>query len=193
MTDTNSPDIFTNVHRGLRKALFDACVALGRVGDDPRREASARQLLADALRFVRHHGENEDRLLLPLLEERVPHVFASIQRDHADIEAALASLSRDLQRLDALTLYHRAASFTARYLEHMHAEEREHESDIRTALSADEVRAFARESVARTAPDDARMMLAWMLPALPSADALALLARLPPALADELRPLLELA
>ena len=46
---------------------------------------------------------------------------------------------------------------------------------------------FGRESVARTSPDDARMMLALMLPSLTKDDADGYLAKLPPALATELR------
>lgn len=87
-------------------------------------------------------------------------------------------------------LYLAASAFTAAYLVHLDEEERVLEPTIRAALSNEAIVAFGRGSVARTAADDQRMMLGWMLPALPRADAEALLARLPPPLASALRPLL---
>jgi hypothetical protein len=41
--------------------------------------------------------------------------------------------------------------------------------------------------VQRTAPADQRLMLGFMIPAMASSDAVEILGRLPPALADELR------
>jgi len=71
----------------------------------------------------------------------------------------------------------------------MREEERVLEPEIRAALTVDELAAFARDSVARTAPDDRRMMLGWMLPAMTATDVEAFLARLPPADAEPLRVL----
>jgi hypothetical protein len=58
-------------------------------------------------------------------------------------------------------------------------------------LSTDELSAFGRRSVERTALVDQRMMLGWMLPAITRRDEDAFLGRMPPALAAELRLLLE--
>ncbi len=188
MTNT-APDLFTNVHKGLRNALFSATIALGRAGDDPARTAAARADLRDALRFVIHHGENEDLLLLPLLRERAPSVHDRMQRAHDRLSPMLESLLADLEREPAAALYPRACEITAAYLEHLREEEDELEPRIRAALSREQIAGFGRGSVERTAPDDQRMMLGWMLPAMTRADADAFLARLPSALASELREL----
>jgi hypothetical protein len=74
MTNTE-PALFTDVHKGIRRALFAACVSLGSAEGDAEREAAARTQLGEALHFVAHHGENEDLLLLPLLRERAPQLF----------------------------------------------------------------------------------------------------------------------
>lgn len=186
---TNAPDIFTNVHKGIRRALFSACTALGRAGDDAARGAAARSVLAEVLRFVAHHGENEDLLLVPRLRSRAPAVAERIERAHHGVGEALAALAAAVEAMPLARLYAEACGFLALYLEHMREEEQELEPAIRAVLSPEELEGFGRESVARTAPTDQRMMLGWMLPAMTQADVDAFLGRLPPGLAATLRPL----
>lgn len=186
MTHTPQPDLFTNVHKGIRHALFAACTSLGSAEGDAKRERAARARLAEALRFVAHHGENEDLLLLPLLRERAPQVFAQMSQAHAALDQARNKL---LAEQPIAALYLAACAFTSQYLAHMDEEESALEPTIRAALSVEEASAFGRRSVERTTPLDQRMMLGWMLPAMTLDDAEAFLARLPPALAAELRPL----
>lgn len=188
---TTAPDIFTNVHKGIRKALFDACIALGRAGDDADRAAAARGKLRDALRFVAHHGDNEDLLLLPLLRERAPACFERMERAHAGVGAAVDALAAIVETATVDELYERAAALTTLYLAHMREEEQELEPVIRAAISAEDLASFGRRSVERTAPADQRMMLAWMLPAMTRVDVEAFFARLPEEVADRLRPLAE--
>jgi Hemerythrin HHE cation binding domain len=183
---TSQPDLFTNVHKGIRRALFASCAALGRAAGDGAREAAARLLLADALHFVAHHGENEDILLLPMLRERAPQVYAGMTEAHTALDVARAALTFDQPTPD---LYLAACAFASQYLAHLDDEERVYESTIRAILSLDEALAFGRRSVERTAPADQRMMLGWMLPSMTTVDAAAFLDRLPAALANELRAL----
>jgi hypothetical protein len=187
-TNDAIPDLFTNVHKGIRCALFAACAALGRAGDDEGRGRRARALLSEALHFVAHHGENEDLLLLPLLRERAPEVFSRMTAEHAALDTARAALTAERPLVE---LYLDACAFTSRYLAHMDEEERVHEPAIRAVVSPEEAREFGRRSVERTKPDDQRMMLGWMLPAMTRADAESFLGRLPEAVASELRPLVD--
>jgi hypothetical protein len=180
------PDLFTNVHKGIRHALFTACVSLGNAEGDAEREAAARARLAEALHFVAHHGENEDLLLLPLLRERAPQLFAQISKAHADLDQARKKL---LSEQPTTALYLAACAFTSQYLAHMDEEEHALEPAIRAVLSVEDAIAFGRRSVERTSPGDQRMMLGWMLPAMTLSDAEAFLSRLPPALAADLRAL----
>jgi hypothetical protein len=190
MTIDDTPDLFTNVHKGIRCALFAACAALGRAGDDEDRGRRARALLSEALHFVTHHGENEDLLLLPLLRERAPEIFSRVSADHGALDAARAALTADRSLVD---LYLGACAFTSRYLAHMDEEERVHAPAIVAVLSPEEAREFGRRSVERTTPADQRMMLGWMLPAMRRTDAEAFLGRLPQEMATELRPLVDRA
>jgi hypothetical protein len=108
---------------------------------------------------------------------------------HTEIEAALSALEAGMTEESPAALYHRACGFAALYLDHMREEELELEPQIRAALSREQIDSVARGSVARTAPEDARVMLTWMLPAMPLADATQLLAQLPLGQQTELRAL----
>lgn len=123
------PDIFTHVHQGIRRALFDASVALTRASGDPDAEKAALELLDDALLFVTRHGENEDALLLPLLLDRAPEVAARMRVAHQTIEAELQEV-RVLRARAAPELSLQLSLFIAHYLEHMYEEEVELEPQI---------------------------------------------------------------
>ena len=187
---TTKPDIFTNVHRGIRNALFEACLMLGRAGTDTARIAAARVRLRDALHFVAHHGENEDVLLLPLLVSRAPGVFERMRSGHTEISQLLDALSADADVVAIPDLHHRACAFVALYLEHMRQEEQELDPQIRGVLAEEELLDFGRRSVERTAPADQRLMLGWMIPAMPPEEASALVSKLPATIAADLRPLI---
>lgn len=182
-----TPDIFRNVHKGIRRALFESCLALGRAPSDSADSAAqTRALLKEALRFTRHHGENEDVLLLPMLRDRAPDVAARMAAAHERVDAALAGLEAAADSEPVAPLHLRATAFLSLYLEHMREEEEDLEPAILAALDPDALSSFSRGSVARTAPADQRMMLGWMLPAMPRPEADAFLQRLPPPLAQEL-------
>lgn len=189
---TSRVDLFTNVHKGIRSALFEACIALGKAPDDTVPAAVRTQLHA-VLHFIRHHGENEDLLLVPMLATSAPTVAARIREAHAQIESAIRALEAHVEHGSATELYLRTCELAARYLDHMDEEERVLEPQIRAVLSAEQLQEFGRGSIARTPPDQARVMLAWMLPAMPPAEAGNLLEQLPAELQRELRPLLERA
>lgn len=174
-------DLFHNVHKGIRHALFDAVFALGREDDD------ARERLRKALHFTAHHGENEDVLLVPLLTARLPSVANRMRIAHEAIDGMLHRLQRDVDGDTPLAaLYARTCAFTSRYLEHVAEEEELVDPAIRAAYRDEELAFIGRESMARTSPDDARMMLTLMLPSLKKEDADGYFARLPPALATDL-------
>lgn len=188
-----TPDIFTNVHKGIRRALFEACLALGRATDGREESAAARRLLGEALHFVRHHGENEDMLLLPLLHRRAPAIAARMEEAHRRIDGALAALEAQVAEAPVHELYLRAGGFVAVYLEHMLEEEQQFEPTIRAEVDPDALAGFGRGSVERTAPGDQRMMLGWTLPAMPRAEADTFVRRMPADLAEQLTRLLDSA
>jgi hypothetical protein len=182
------PDIFTNVHKGIRAALFESCIRLGRATDDAPDLPETLAFAANALRFVAHHGENEDLLLLPMLAESCPRFAGWMADDHRDIEARVAALHAKLGTAPVASLYLEFGAFTAAYLMHMLEEERA-DSELRDALGEEDIGSVGRRSLERTAPADQLLMLGFMLPAMPPAEAEAMLGKLPPALAGKLAPL----
>jgi hypothetical protein len=183
-----TPDIFRNVHKGIRKALCEACIALGRA-DDPASFAEAQGRLRAALHFVAHHGENEDLLLLPLLADRAPDLVAAVSAAHDELEQAQKRLVASMERTGESELYAEACAFMAAYFAHMHEEEQVHEPAIRALLSHEELAGFGQKAVERTAPADQELMLGFMLPAMGRSEAVAFLGRLPAGMAARLHRL----
>lgn len=185
---TAKPDIFSNVHKGIRKALFEACTSLGRASSTQEVEES-RSLVRQVLHFVQHHGANEDELLLPLLRSRLPHICQRMTAGHEALSAAVASLASRVEAAPGRELYQDLCSLTARYLEHLREEELEFAVEIHAALTREELQEFSRRAVERTSPADQRVMLGWMMRALTAPEVDALLARVPAPAAEELRRL----
>jgi hypothetical protein len=187
---TDQPDIFTNVHRGIRQALFDLCARLGRTEPADPEWPDVLARAHDVLHFVAHHGDNEDTLLLPALRERAPEMAARVDEEHRRVEAALDALREAIDG-PAEPLYLACCSFTSLYLEHMRFEEVECAPAIRARFSAEEIAGFGARSVARTSPEDKRTMLGYMFAAMPRRAVEALLAgaeaKMPPEAFAELR------
>lgn len=178
-------DIFTHVHQGIRRALFQATTTLAQAVGDPAAKQIAHQLVEDALLFITRHGENEDALLLPLLDTRVPEVAMRMRAAHQQIETELQSV-RGLLARRAPELYLELSLFVAHYLEHMYEEELVLEPQIRVVISDAELADHGQKAVTRIDPSERLTMLRLMLPAMPIAAAQALLNKLPAAVAHQL-------
>lgn len=190
-TDTTklpAPDLFTNVHKGIRKALFDLVLALGRAADAPAASQRERALARDVVGFLRQHGDNEDALVLPLLEARAPDVFDRMRGAHAEVDAVIDAFAAAVDDAPTSALYTAACHLTSTYLDHTRTEEVELERRIRSVLTDDELRAVGAESVSRTPEAQRPVMIAFVLAAIPRAQAEAHLAKLPPDLAAALAP-----
>jgi hypothetical protein len=183
-------DIFRNVHKGLRSALFAAVQALGRAPAQVIPAPPLAAQLREVLHFLTHHAENEN-LLLPLLETKAPQLAQHLRLEHERLERQVLRLRELISTATCVAIHSQWIALTASYLLHMQEEEDEYESQLRSVLSRDEIAWFARTAVERTSPADQRMMLGYILPAIEDREATAFLQRLPPALAAELRTRLE--
>jgi len=81
----------------------------------------------------------------------------------AALEATAPGAARDEP---ARTLYRALARFVAGDLAHMDAEESLNNAVLWATCTDDELRALERRIVASLAPDEAREVMRWMLPAL---------------------------
>lgn len=176
-----TPDLFVNVHKGIRRALFETIAALGRA------EPTARELLATTLHFLEHHGANEDTIMIPIVQERNPALAQRMSQAHEELTPRLEELERAAKSAPLEELFALTNRFLAAYLEHMHEEETVFDPQLRAAFTAEELAAFGLKSVQRTTPADQLMMLGWMLPAMPREEANRFLERVPAETATALR------
>lgn len=174
---SDKPDPFFNVHKGIRKALFDMCHRIGTHEEREPVSEALKQTVHEVLRFVTSHGENEDLFLVSSLKERDPGCAKRITEAHRSLDLAILSLQKATEK-DARTLYFEACSFTARYLEHMREEELEHLLVIHAQFSADELAAFGKNAMARIPPTDQAMMLRYMFGAMSEGDVATFLANM---------------
>jgi hemerythrin-like domain-containing protein len=174
---TAPPDVFSNVHKGIRSALFDLCLRIGRTDHSQRdRWAELTRRVTDTLSFIDRHGENEDLLLLPLMQERAPMYFERMRSAHRKLDDTTEAV-RHAMIEEPAKLYHAACAFTAEYLEHMAEEELVHLPVLHIHLSTDELHEFERKAIARTAPTEQNLLLGYMLSAMTDSEVTAFLAK----------------
>lgn len=143
---------FVGVHLGLRAeaAHVERLVA---DGDQPAARRRA-DLLA---RVLHHHHRAEDTVLFPALRERVAGVATTtdeLERQHEDLDAALARLTQDVDAIED----------ARRLIEaHLVAEEQHILPVWLGAFSAEEHERFAARLRRSTPLRDAGLMISWLL------------------------------
>jgi hypothetical protein len=144
--------MYTEIHKGVRKALFDAALLLG-VTDWAEDEAaeSARAAWQELKDLLREHVENERVYAHPLYEAKMAGVARQLTADHEEQEALLAELETQFDRLMdlakpeervamGLEFYRRLNLFIADYLPHLQREEGIYMRNLWDLYSQDELR-----------------------------------------------------
>lgn len=173
---TDRVDVFMEVHKGIRNALFHLSLTAGSAdatdpGDIERLCADAR----DTFRFLEHHARNEDNFLVPEMRAKGLPEAERMAEGHEELECRLRALAeaasalpRDLSGLHGF--YLDLNRFISAYLRHMDEEETRILPLLHLSLTDGELEEFPRRSVAATGPGDQSMMLAYMLPAMNRAE-----------------------
>lgn len=173
----NRPDIYSKVHKGLRKAFFDLSYTAGNTDfhNDESIISLAKQF-NEVIKFLEEHGRNEDLYQLPLLEKKFPGSTKQDEHEHRLIEKKLKILKRSFNNLIAATngdrklkgevFYHLFNEFISDYLNHMREEEIETAKLFYDHCSDDEINAAVKNIVNNTSPQDMMMMLRYMIPAI---------------------------
>lgn len=179
-------DLYREVHKGLRRALFDLTVHVGAAdcADVDQRTAvvhRTRNLVAN----LHHHHTHEDLFIQPAIVAVDPALAAIVDDGHIETEDGIAAIEADVDRLErsvggeavavGLDLYRRLALFTAQYLAHMALEEGGVMDALRTAMSDDELLALEMELRASVAPPTMCGFITIMLPAMTPAERVAML------------------
>jgi hypothetical protein len=170
-------DFYREVHKGLRRSLFDLTAFVGSAAceDADERAEIARRVHGLVAVFHSHHA-HEDDFIQPLLKGHAPELAAEIDAGHHDIDEDLADLE---QLADALTsleggtavaagleLYRTLASFIVTYLAHMEIEEGPVMTTLRDAMSTAELFEIDMALRASIAPPKMCEFITVMVPAM---------------------------
>ncbi len=153
-------------HKGLRHLLGKFALAAGRTDyADPVELAALRDLAHRVQTLLEEHARNEDDVIFPLLEAKVPGATAALHADHGVLDASLESIVARLDEMDgtqsredAHALYLDVTEFQARYLLHLVREERDFEPELWPHYSDDELRAGEAVIAQTMSPE---LLMAW--------------------------------
>jgi hypothetical protein len=193
--DLTPIDLYKDVHKGLRRALFTTTELAGRTdGGDHAAVDDLLRTVANLQQLLRWHHHHEDALLQPTLDDQIPDLAGRVRDEHAEIELHMSAVDRLVAELVGAAsserpvtvhaVYLELASFTGRYLAHQDLEERRvmlalsgaltHDGlasldlAIRTAVPLDEMLLFLRQMVPAMPPAERAAMLVGMQEAMPA-------------------------
>lgn len=175
--ETVTVDIYRDIHKGIRNALFGVTLAAGQV-DPGNRDAVAAVAgqWRDIVGLLIGHAEHEDEFLQPVIEVHAPSLAEVIATAHPELEAQMAALevlaerATDAgvceRRLFVQRMYLGFASFTATYLQHQEFEEIRVMPALAAKIGPDELLAINGAIVASVTPEQMVQSATLMLPAM---------------------------
>ena len=128
--------MFTPIHKGLRRQLFETAIALGRTDfTSPVETEAAQKLVTDCLTYLREHADHEDHHVIPEIARLAPELAATLAEEHPELERAAIAIYSLWSRFAPLgpeerlamggELARRFQALVAMQLRHMDREERE--------------------------------------------------------------------
>ncbi len=177
MENEPSSDLYREIHKGIRYAMFHTTIDAGSLDVDD--DTSVRALVDGCYALVdllEMHHDHEDNYVEPLVAEHAPELGLTVEWQHDAVERGMFRLRVLAGRLSeapapdrrrvAHRLYLELGSFTAMYLEHQLFEERQVMPALCAAVSADDLD-LVHSTLKQNVPPDvmARTMLV-MLPAM---------------------------
>lgn len=177
MSPTAAPapvDLYREVHKGLRLALFELARSAGAIDASNRAGIDAFiEVFADVdMMLATHHGHEDSDLLVKLIERHAPRAARQVADAHDTFDrqiAELRSMVDDLatdgtSNMDAI--YDAVVAFVAAYLAHMAVEESGIMPALQAAVPADDLMAITMEIRTSVPPPDMCVFLRYMLPAM---------------------------
>jgi hemerythrin-like domain-containing protein len=169
-------EVFINVHKGLRQALFGLGLMLGKADWDDHAEVFAVETdFKKLLHFLREHATNEDDFSFPLLESRSEGATQAEREEHRRLDAELNRLEADFILLKKNTdnrwknsyeFYRAFNRFLSGYLAHMEREEGFITETLYQHFTDEEIEKDIQKIIQRTSPADMGMMLGYMIPGM---------------------------
>ncbi len=167
-------DLFTTIHKALRKGLFDVIVRAGATdwSDDPDVTDFHAQWMP-LLELLRSHSRHEDTHIMPLLNGRGPAVTAAMAEQHDDLDGLLEELADRVESAcrahdpaAGLMVYRDLARYAAGYLAHLHYEETEVMPQIWAGCTDEQIAAARAGLMADITPKERGFTLQLLLPAV---------------------------
>jgi hypothetical protein len=190
MTVTGRVDLYRDVHKGLRHALFDLTFRAGRL--DATDDDLVVELVGESRRVVGllrdHHEYEEQAALEQIVVTHAAAVADQIRQQHHTFAAWLDDLARRRDELAATAIAARAAiahayylelaAFTSAYLAHLDDEERVVLPALAAACDDAELGVVLGAILVGIRPDQQAVALSAMLPALCPGERVSLLDRI---------------
>lgn len=174
-TASARPELYAAVHKGLRAAMSDALLAVGRLDcDDADEVAEVLARVRALLALCREHLEVEERAIHPSMEARCPGSAAQTAADHREHLLSFISLEAAVQVVErasarerpgaASRLYRQLAVFVGENFLHMHVEETDNTSILWQTHSDADLAGVHQAIVSAIPPAQMAAFLRWMVP-----------------------------
>jgi hypothetical protein len=171
------PSLYSDIHKGLRRELFNLAQECGRT--DPEHEGEVAALcdrLATLRGFLHDHAGHEEHWVEPLLNRHAPALARELAAAHQELHERLAEVEKlfaawrtspQAERvLAGAGAYAALSTFVAHYAAHMAREEGEAMPALLAAMTDDQVTEIAVKLRASIPPPRLGQFLAFMLPAM---------------------------
>ncbi len=179
---TESVDLYREVHKGLRLALFELASTAGALDDsDPLAVAALTSLFADVdMMLVTHHGHEDGERLSRLIHRPTPQAALRIDTAHDRINVQLEELRKLMAELAAGEsvggrIYDAIVELVADYLAHMQDEESVVMPVLQRVVPGEELTGISMAIRSSVPPPDMCVFLRFMLPAMNSDERIAML------------------
>ncbi len=128
-------NFYTTIHKAIRKEIFSLCVLAGQIDFYVPKESESFGEKLDALfLLLREHSKHEETFIHPLLLEKNGVEFELVNKEHRELEDALATLEQLFTHLKAQenktscfelaqNFYLELCQFASHYLVHLYFEE----------------------------------------------------------------------
>jgi hypothetical protein len=171
----NRTDIYSRIHKGLRKALFEFSEQAGKT--NPGNGIEISELVNTGKRviaFLELHADVEERFQLPLLKEKNPAFVVADQQDHQHLEIIIEELKSALNELPVSNnnedgLYHfylQLNDFIGKYLIHMHNEETITAKHFIDECNYEEISRVINAINAYTSTEQKELAMQYFMPAI---------------------------
>lgn len=174
-------DLFTHIHKAIRKALFDLAIRAGSTDWTLDDDVAALALQWRAVTELLHsHTRHEDDYIFRLLDD-VPTAASLPEEEHRDLDDLLAHLEEQFDRLrvdpnerEGLSWYRDLNRYIAATLQHLHDEETVVLPALWAACTDQELLECRATFLAATPPAVATTTAELLRAALPAATSAAL-------------------